>query len=205
MTQVYEILQKVLNSPDTDDTQEDESILRDYLSEESIYAIECNIDFFKDLPSDQLSQIFKELLYLIIEYELDYSKLDPALKISLFSEIEDHTRPTLRIHRDIQLLQKYQNMLGRLFPLVATDKLKVIVNHTIDTEIMTIYNINKKLLNDLEEKKFNMIDKRRYYKEESATKTKIKTYLKTLRINYNLQGVSTFEKNLVDNLPSNLF
>lgn len=84
----------VLNSILDDKIDNADYLVRDYISEYNIEALEYYIDYFKDIPEKDIHKIFKNLLTLIFEYEkypyvLDYDKIKTNSKKQVLFELRD--------------------------------------------------------------------------------------------------------------------
>ena len=221
MDNPYNILQSILNDPSMFAENDDGAILKEYISDESILAIECNIDFFNDIPKDNLKKVLEDFIEIVFDYDSDLSmylidievlirdfvptKPDSSFNKSGNSTIrhilfKNKKAPSRLKKDDIATLTQYQEMLSRLFPLQARSR-KLYINGR-HKDIGIIYDINQKLINDLENEDFNIINKNNYYKKLAPTKTKIKQYLSNIQKEYDLRGVSVAKKQLLDELPT---
>lgn len=201
--------QKILNSLlDSSDIFEDsdEEMFRDYISSESIEAIEYNLKFFTDVPRAEIKTVLTELLILVSYYEHDvWNYTFPKIILTAYIPQEQDTRPITKINQDLIILKKYKKVLDRLFNLKSNssdDGFMMIRTNDEQIDISTLYKMNNKLIKDLEEKRFFHISKSKYYEQKAPSKQKIKDFLKKTRQVYNLKGVSLEEKQLCDSIPS---
>ena len=214
-----EILDSILDEEAYPGSKE---LVRDYISKESIKAIETFMDFFKDIPDTEVREVFEHLLSLIYNYEFNIwyvyapinvyarqgtkrQKQRPNKEIKL-SELllqgKREARPTTKINQDLELLKKYKNMLDRLFNK-SKDENKFFTLG-VDKDVITLYETNNRLIEDLEKKGFKIISKESYYEPEPTSKKDIKDFLNRVAVTYSLKNVSHDKKNLIDNIPSNV-
>ena len=216
-----EILDSLLNGSDLF-KDNDEEILRDYISVKSIEAIELNMNFFTDIPKADTREVFGDLLSLIFKYEQELyyayfpmnvmirkrrkiQKETPNKQIKLFDLVSNkkkEIRPISKINQDLKLLKKYKNMLDRLFN--SSQKVDKFITINVHNDIHTLYEINNKLIEDLEKKEFEIIKSDNYYDVEVPSKIEIKNFLKNIKSKYSLKNVSLDEKHLHDNILSNV-
>ena len=216
-----EILDSLLNGSDLF-KDNDEEILRDYISVKSIEAIELNMNFFTDIPKADTREVFGDLLSLIFKYEQELyyayfpmnvmirkrrkiQKETPNKQIKLFDLVSNkkkEIRPISKINQDLKLLKKYKNMLDRLFN--SSQKVDKFITINVHNDIHTLYEINNKLIEDLEKKEFEIIKRDNYYDVDVPSKIEIKNFLKNIKSKYSLKNVSLDEKHLLDNILSNV-
>ena len=190
---------------------------RDYLEDNTIKAIEDNINFFDDIPKNELSQVFEELLEILFRYDTNKRS---AVMFKQFSEIEKikkemdeganlfqgfkilnkpEKKPINQIKQDITTLQKYQLMIERLYGIKSKkDGTYIFMN--IPTEISQTYQTNKKIIIDLETQVFEIISRGKYYPTKKQTKTEIKIFLDDLVVKYNLKNITDYKKPLIDSI-----
>ncbi len=215
-----EILDSLLDGSDLF-KDNDEEILRDYISKKSIEAVELNMNFFTDIPETDIREVFEDLLSLIFKYERElyyaYSPINmmtrnsvkiqkktPNKQIKLFDLFQNkkkEVRPIEKIKKDLRLLKKYKGMLDRLFN--SSHETDEFITLNVHSDIHTLYDINNKLIKDLEKKEFEIIRRDTYYNIETS-KIKIKNFLKNIKSKYSLKNVSLDEKHLIDNILSNV-
>ena len=222
MDSPYNILQSILNDTSMIAENDKAETLKEYISEESILAIEYNIDFFNHIPKDNLKKVLEDFIEIVFYYERDlyryYTDSETQIRAlmatkpdSSFFKLGDSTIrsilfkdkkiPSKLKKDDLVILTKYQEMLSRLFPFQACNYPRMYINDS-EKDISIIYDINQKLINDLKNEDFNIIDKSNYHKKQAPTKTNIKKFLQNIRHKYHLKGVSIEEKQLVDTLES---
>jgi len=210
--ELYKILEEALDSNFDDD---EEAVLRDYISDEAIEALEWNIKFFRDIPKSNLLEIFTELMFLISENEHYNHIIDPFSELRKAYE-EKHPnpnkrnskiRPTIQLKRDIKTMKNFQDMFKRLFNMnPKSDSVLVAILEDDDPfkyKLHGFYKGMKKLLNDLETEEFKIISKSNYYQTRlPKSKSNIEEFLKNIQTKYNLKGVSLELKQIKDNLPN---
>ncbi len=189
-----EILTKVLNTNYTSHQNQWERL--DKITQKSIDILQCNFKFFKDIP---LQNLELELLILCstlraYEYENSFKYKSQRWflnmnKSNINKDIDNSKhRPITAINKDIKALKKYSSLIKEMFSY-DKDKCDFFLNR------------NELLLKDLEEKKFNIIDKYHYY-DCPTSKTLIKKTLENIREKYKLKNVSLEEKQIIDELPT---
>lgn len=207
MDEAYDILQTILDDPNMFKDNTNGIRLRDYISEENLYAVELNIGFFENVPKEDLSKVLEHFLELLFYYEIDlgHYNLDINRRVNktkiLLKIDKPPTRPSIQIERDINLLKAYQEMVHRLYGAEnKKDGSYAFLN--IPDELYQNYLNNIKIIDDLEQKKFKLVSKLKYYEMEAPSKTELRNYLKELRMKYNLKGVSLEEDQLIKKLSS---
>jgi len=215
---VFDILQIILDDPSIFENNPDNLTLRNFISVESIKAIENNIDFFNEVPNDEIKSTLENFLEILFYYERDIGDYETNTErlfkkipekyltndksaLNFLSKIEQKQsiKPSIQIQKDINLIKKYQSMLERLFPLQACQPPRVYVGE-VDESISTIYDINMDLLKDLEQRNFKKINKQQYYSIDRPSKKEIQLFLDMIHKKYNLKNVSLIKKQLKDEL-----
>ena len=219
MDRVYNILQSILSDTSIFENNKDNETFRDYISSRSIEAIEYNINFFKDIPENEIKEVLQKLLELVFFYEKDIAMYNtdterifrswmPLADVNNFDKSgrkmlerimrKDKNKPSRLKKNDLDLFKQYQEMIERLFPLQACKPPRLYLEG--DKDISILYDINKDLIEDLEEEKFEIISKRNYHKLPAPTKTKIKDFLDRVQKKYSLRGVSIEKKQMKDGI-----
>lgn len=214
----YDLLQTLLDEKieDIGTGEITEYTLRDYLEDKTIKAIEDNIIFFDDIPKNELSQVFEELLEILFRYDTNkrslvtskqFSEIEKIIKeidkgTNLFHDYisnEPEKKPINQLKQDITTIQKYQLMIERLYGGTSKkDDTYIFIN--IPTEISQTYQTNKKIIIDLETRVFEIIPRRKYYPTKKQTKTEIKIFLDDLVVKYNLKNITDYKKPLIDSI-----
>ena len=208
MRNYYEVLQNLL-----DETIEDSNYkVREIISEEFIHAIECNIEIFNDIPSEDIKTVFEDLLTLVHKYELKafnkdtenmiigYGIVCDAVKNKKYENEESSEKlissirakkkkPIIKIKQDLKVLKDYQKTICKLFGIKILDKKKVMFVSTPEN-IITIFEDNQKLINDLEAKEFKIISKYNYYDANKTSKSEIISFFNNLKDKYNLRNIT---------------
>ena len=180
------------------------------------------MNFFTDIPKADTREVFGDLLSLIFKYEQELyyayfpmnvmirkrrktQKETPNKQIKLFDLVSNkkkEIRPISKINQDLKLLKKYKNMLDRLFN--SSQKVDKFITINVHNDIHTLYEIDNKLIEDLEKKEFEIIKRDNYYDVDVPSKIEIKNFLKNIKSKYSLKNVSLDEKHLLDNILSNV-
>ena len=176
----------------------DKHKLRDYLENNTLVQIENYISLFEDIPITDIDIIFEELLERLFEYDTKKRKESIDSLINK-EDLLEKVKPITQIKYDIQTIQKYQDMVLRLYGAKSKiDNSYVLFN--APKEIKENYKNNKIILNDLENKSFQIISKLKYYQSQKATKNEIKEILKDIKSRYSLLTKSLDIKTLIDSL-----
>lgn len=188
--------------------------LKDFFDDDSvIFNIQENREFFRDIPISELDDILDGLFQLILELtQLKLMKKCENNEKEFYNLVPSNTKAkhfkkrtrkaTLKIKDDLKIIKEYTHMLINKFGGSKEDFYpnNYFLNNSIPNEIKQIIKTNIKLIDDLENKKFNIIKEYQYYPYVNDNKEKIASYLKNIRIQYQLKGVSKIEKKLVDSL-----
>lgn len=175
---------EIFNSLMEEKIEDSEFIVSDYIEAEDF---ELHLSFFDNIPLEYKREVLEDFIELIYDYQKYYHKRFE----------NDKDKPHIKIKKDINVIQKYQDMLHRLYGAKNKNTGRYEL-FNIPKELMDVYKLNKKLLEELEEKQFKIFSKYEYYEFPQANKNKIKEYLKKIRLKYKLN--SLYEKQLIDSI-----
>jgi hypothetical protein len=179
-----------------DANDKDSCDIRGYLDDGDIVNIKYYTTFLDTLPSDKYEEVAGELIYLICEYKNNY-----AFMFQEFTkprkDLTDKTPPSRKIPKDIKSLKDARETLLNLFPSYHKTKRFGIVPQG---GFMDTLKYLDSLINDLELQEFKIIDRNRYYKKVSTSKTNLKNYVNSLIKTYSLQYATAPAKLFIDAL-----
>lgn len=165
------------------------NILSDYIDDDNlIFIIEENREYFRNIPFDKLEDELFSFIRLIVNTQQEKNRLHDK---------PNNDRPISMINKDLKIIKEYQEFIINKFGAYKNHKEYLLIGNA-PKEIKELITINSKLIDDLENKRFNLFCKSRYYK--TARKTNLKNYLKKLRLKYKLKGVTKIEKKMIDEL-----
>ena len=173
----------------------DKNNIRDYIEDDTIKAVEDNIKIFENIPRENIENVFENLLEKLFEFNTQKRNAS----ITLFVQKRETIKPVTQIKQDIKTIQKYQNMIIRLYGV----KNKINGSFSLfnaPTEIEVIYNNNIAILQDLQDESFKIISNLKYYQSEPITKINIKKFLKDIIAEYKLTNITLDTKQLIDSI-----
>lgn len=173
--------------------------VHEILSEKTIMAIEMNLKFFTDIPSDKWEEVFADFFKILYRYNLGIEKEELELTLTKKGFITKiKKKPSDKIKSDIRIIENYQEMLKNSFGIQEGDKNSnnVIFINT-PNYIKSIYKNNIRLLTALQNKDEEIIY--RYNNPPRVNKNHIKQFLQEIKIKYNLSR-SLDKKELIDKL-----
>ncbi|RLA80813.1 MAG: hypothetical protein DRG78_10290 [Epsilonproteobacteria bacterium] len=187
---ITQILEEVLSSEN-----EELDLYEKIISKENLTVLEVNIDFFQDIPKSKIRDILIKFIEIIPEYE-KIEESDRIFKSIFNTKINHKLKPSKKIEQAIKVIDEYQAIIKDLFFLID-DKGNFKDENT--RQASDIYQFNNRLLDDLNNKEFEVVDRNIFY-QQTSTKIEIKQFLKDLRETYKLDKVSLSEKQLIDTL-----
>jgi len=197
----------------------DGELVKDYISEDNIFIIETNIDFFKDIPLSRLKGVFEKLLELIYYYsnekfnksQKDFEKKykeftslyknnrNPTVKEIDKVAIQSTEKPIRKILKDLKIMKQYRDMIINMYGIRHKTK-DTYLFFNMPKEISVVYEQNEKMIKDIEDKEFKIISKYKYYDGFTPSKTKIRDFLEEIKNKYNLRNISLIQKQLIDTI-----
>lgn len=191
--------------------------LRTTIPDDSINAVILNMDFFQNIPKEDMPTIFDDLLELILVYNnirtinrwYTEAKNNNGQVISSKENMTiafDKIKPSQKINKFLKTIKDYQASIEELFNgydfvdektydnLCEMEEFKYIC---APKEIGRNYINNKKIIEDLEKQEFKIIPKCEFYGIDKSSKIELKTFLKHIREKYKLK-TSLSEKQLID-------
>ena len=168
-------------------------------------SIECNLDFFEDIPLEDMPKIFDEFIDLLLEY-YDSKVIFELTKSSICKtqRKQKNIKPSIQIKKLLSVIENYQSTMEKYFSDFVEEKTYTNTDKEIRAfyapkEIGINYTNNQKIIEDLKSEKFKIIPRTTFYDFEEFPKNKLKTFLKELRKQYNLKK-SVSEKQLIDSI-----
>lgn len=204
-----EVLENILNSEVYEFENEPESLTtfrKLFTSNEIIECIEINIEFFKDIPEENLKEVLIDFLELLIKYESDltWEYFNDNFTRKILDRNDKYKKPTDQKKQDINAIKKYQEVIERIYKIRKISKAGIIkiIPEDVPDYIYETYKENQKLINELETNDYKIISKHSYEKNKKVNKNEIKAFLENTIKVYSLEKVSLLKKQLIDSLPS---
>ncbi len=177
---------------ETGKIKQEKNTLRTLITTENIEVIDDYLDFFLKINQNNVRELMKELLIIVLNYE--YAWLDTlTVEVSKkqFNKLTS-IKPIDKIKQDLKVLYKYQNFLNETFNYLDSNEYFITSNES--PEILELYRLNKILISDLEQKQFRYFQESKYYKSDKPNKTEIENFLNQIIRTHNLKGYSRFPK-----------
>lgn len=204
-----EAIQAVLEEPIVN--APDDLINRDYFSDANLLTLETYTDFLDALPKDTYYQIAKEILELILTFQngetYEIKQILEKEMINLFGEkdgwekIKDKRTPSIKLNSDIKILEDTKKLISKYFNFGLSDDVAdpMIVRYQPEGFAETFHFLTN-LIDDLKNKKFDMVDKNNYYEFDIRSKTPLKNYINEIIKKYNLKSATVAKKQFIDSI-----
>ncbi|CAA6821289.1 MAG: Unknown protein [uncultured Sulfurovum sp.] len=199
------------------DAKEHGETLREHISDENIRVIENYIDFFRDIPKCDLKEVLEDFMVLVFRYERDVSYQNHRNMMNNLQKFEEtknafdmfepksskKKRPITQLDQDVKVLKKCKDVLKKLLDVKVGKQGKEVIlfatsknSNPYREQLPSIYQGIKKIIDDLENEKFELFYRSKYYKDDEPSKVEIKKFLKDTKEKYNLKKVSDSQRDL---------